>query len=244
MAAKNKVLWTVRLPSIHNFLLQAQAAKVTAVAIRTTENNLSESIPAFHDAGMRVFGWRFPPIRKSVALDQAQHVVDLLQMGLDGFIADPEGHENPALNWDQPGLDDLAQEYCSIIRTAFPDRLFATTSDHRARRVFPNLPWTIFISHSDKVYPQAYWRMQTEDGPRPVGNGKPQPNYEVALSAWQEVGAAIGTIVPMAGEIALARPGEIEAYGAAAASNGIDELHFYTADDTVPAPIFQSIAAL
>ena len=67
--------------------------------------------------------------------------------------------------------------------------------------------------------------MQTEDGPRPVGNGKPQPNYEVALSAWQEVGAAIGTIVPMAGEIALARPGEIEAYGAAAASNGIDELH-------------------
>src|SRR5213594_950566 len=81
MAAKNKVLWTVRLPSIHNFLLQAQAAKVTAVAIRTTENNLSESIPAFHDAGMRVFGWRFPPIRKSVALDQAQHVVDLLQMG-------------------------------------------------------------------------------------------------------------------------------------------------------------------
>jgi len=63
MAAKNKVLWTVRLPGIHNFLLQAQAAKVTAVAIRTTENNLSESIPAFHDAGMRVFGWRFPPVR-------------------------------------------------------------------------------------------------------------------------------------------------------------------------------------
>ena len=60
MAAKNKVLWTVRLPSIHNFLLQAQAAKVTAVAIRTTENNFSESMPAFHDAGMRVLWLALP----------------------------------------------------------------------------------------------------------------------------------------------------------------------------------------
>src|SRR5438552_18330173 len=106
MAAKNKVLWTVRLPSIHNFLLQAQAVKVTAVAIRTTENNFSESIPAFHDAGMRSFGWRFPPVRQSVARDQAQHVVELLEMRLDGFNADPEGHEIAALNGEQPGFDD------------------------------------------------------------------------------------------------------------------------------------------
>jgi hypothetical protein len=148
------------------------------------------------------------------------------------------------LNWDQPGLEDLANEYCSIITTAFPDRLFGTTSDHRAKRVYPNLPWNAFIDNSDKVYPQAYWRMQTPQGPRPVGKGQPAPNYEVALTAWQEVGAAVEAMVPMAGEIALARTGEIEAYGAAAAVNNVTELHFYAADEQVPLTVFQSIGSL
>ena len=241
--ATNKVLWVVNLPSIHALVQQAQSVKATAVAIRTTANNFGESIPAFHDEGIQVLGWRFPPTVRSIALDQAQHVVELMQLELDGFIVDPEGHEKSSLNWDQPGLADLAEQYCTIIRTAFPGKLFGTTSDHRAARVYPRLTWEAFINNSDKVYPQAYWRMQTDHGPRPVGKGRPQPNYDVALSAWEQVGAEAGKIIPMAGEIALAKQGEIESYVAAAATNGVNELHFYAADEGVPMSVFQSIAA-
>jgi len=48
----------------------------------------------------------------------------------------------------------------------------------------------------------------------------------------------------MAGEIALARPGEIEAYRGIAAANHMDELHFYATDGQVPMAVFQSISSL
>jgi hypothetical protein len=240
----SKVLWIVNLHNIPHFLNQAREVGATAVAVRTTADNFHDSIPAFHDAGIRILGWRFPPVIRSKALDQAQHVVELMELGLDGFIVDPEGHESPNLNWDQHGLEDLAGDYCRIIRSSFPDRLFGTSSDHRAARVYPKLPWSVFIGSSDRVYPQAYWRMETEHGPRPVGKGKPAPNYEVALNAWREAGADAGTIIPMAGEIALATAAEIAAYGAAAVTHGIDELHFYTADGAVPDTVLQAISLL
>jgi hypothetical protein len=60
----------------------------------------------------------------------------------------------------------------------------------------------------------------------------------------QEVGADTGTIIPMSGEVALASPGELQAYASAAASSGVNELHFYAADESVPVSVFQSIAAV
>src|SRR5437870_4546451 len=85
--ATNKVLWVVNLPNIHAFLQQAQAVKATAVAIRTTANNLDESIPAFHDAGIHVyvFGWSFPPVVRLLALDQAEELGKLDLMGLSSI---------------------------------------------------------------------------------------------------------------------------------------------------------------
>lgn len=239
-----KILWTVHVPDLHSFQNRAEEVGASAVAVRTDFDNFHDAIPAFHDAGIRILGWRFPSTVRDRALAQAQHVVDLMELGLDGFIADPESDPNPHLNWDQSGLEDLAREFCETIRSRFPAKLFGTTSHFRARRVFPNLPFGVFISNSDEVYPQAYWRVQTDHGPRPVSGGKPAPNYAEALDAWREAGADPGTIVPMAGEIAVVTREEIAAYGAAAATHGIEQLHFYTADDPVPDAVWQAIAAL
>lgn len=247
MTAAKKILWTVDLNNISAFLQTAQAVGATAVAIRTRNTNFDKSIPAFHDAGIQVLGWRFPPVVHDKALAQANQVVELMKIGLDGFIVDPEGDaSNPGINWDQAGLEGLAQEFCDTIRNPFPDKLFGTTSDHRAARVYPKLPFATFIGNSDKVYPQSYWRMETSTGPKPVGKGKPGPNYDVGLSAWQEVGAELGKIIPIGGEIVLATPAEIEAYAAAASANNVDELHFYATDDQggIPGAISESIAGL
>lgn len=245
--AATKILWIVALNNVDAFVAQAQAVGATGVAIRTRNQNFDKSIPKFHDAGIQVLGWRFPPVIKAKALAQAAHVVELMQAGLDGFIVDPEGdHAAGAIdNWDQAGLEGLAQEFCDTIRNAFPDKLFGTTSDHRALRTYPNLPFATFFQNSDKVYPQSYWRMQTPNGPKPVGKGHPRLNYEVGLEAYNEAGAELGKIVPMAGEIALAKPGEIEEYVAAAADHNVDELHFYSADvdENIPQHVFDSIAA-
>jgi hypothetical protein len=245
--AANKVLWIVTLDDVDAFVQQAQAVGATKVAIRTRNTNFDESIPAFHDAGIQVLGWRFPPVVHDKAIAQANHVVELMKTGLDGFIVDPEGDaSNPGINWDQAGLQGLAQEFCDTIRNPFPDKLFGTTSDHRARRTFPKLPFATFIRNSDKVYPQSYWRMQTNHGPKPVGKGHPRPNYEVGLEAWQEAGAELENIIPIAGEIALATPDEINEYATAASDNNIDELQFYTADadENVPQAVFDAIASV
>jgi hypothetical protein len=42
------VLWTVDLVDAHGFLLRAQDATATAVAIRTTSNTFEEAIATFH----------------------------------------------------------------------------------------------------------------------------------------------------------------------------------------------------
>jgi hypothetical protein len=47
----------------------------------------------------------------------------------------------------------------------------------------------------------------------------------------------------MAGEIGLIRPAEVEEYAATAASNDIDELHFYTMDQPVSQSVLEAIAA-
>ena len=246
MASANKVLWIVTLDDVDAFLQQARAVGATKVAIRTRNKNFDESIPRFHDAGIEVLGWRFPPVVRDKALAQAAQVVELMKIGLDGFIVDPEGDANPGINWDQTGLEDLAQEFCDTIRNAFPDKLFGTTSDHRALRTYPNLPFATFFKNSDKVYPQSYWRMATAQGPKPVGKGHPRLNYNVGLEAYVEAGAALENIIPIAGEIALARDGEIEEYAAAASENNVDDLQFYTfdAEENVPQAVFDAIAGV
>jgi hypothetical protein len=52
-----KILWVVNYNSLDQFVQRAIAAKVTGVAIRT-DNNVTNAITAFHNNGMKVFGWR------------------------------------------------------------------------------------------------------------------------------------------------------------------------------------------
>jgi len=193
---------------------------------------------------MKIWGWRYPPIDRDRAIEQAREVVGLLRLGLDGFIVDPEGSDSNYDDWNRHDLASLALDYCRTIRDPFPAAFFGVTSDHRAGRVYPLLPWSTFIGQSDKVFPQAYWRMQTDSGPEKVGTGEPAQNYDIAFNSWKAVGAAEGIVIPMAGEIALAKPAEIAAYAAAAHDHGVTELHFYAMNDEVDDAVWRAIAAL
>ncbi|MBV9923795.1 MAG: hypothetical protein JOZ96_02045 [Acidobacteria bacterium] len=240
MPTANKVLWTVGLGNLDRFVNRARSIGASAVAIRTSNSaaSFAGAIRAFHELNIKVYGWRWPPINRRAALGQANQVVELMRQGLDGFIVDPEADKDQKNNfWDKAELAGLAEEFCSTIRDAFPDRHFGTTSHYRAKRSFPNLPWKAFFRHSDKTYPQAYWR--NEQGR--IGQGV-RSNYNVSLSAWAEAGANAKTIVPMAGEIALATAAEIRTHAAVAAENGIDELHFYTTTPGVTEEVWRAIA--
>jgi len=103
-----KYLWVVDLSDITGTLARVQRAKVDGVLVRTDNNNFHDSIPAFHDAGIEIQGWRFPPTNVNLAIGQAEHVAELVELGLDGFVANPAGDSRVLFNWDRTGLADLA----------------------------------------------------------------------------------------------------------------------------------------
>lgn len=238
-----KVLWTVRVPSLDGLIKRAQGAGVRVVCIRTDYNNFSTAIPRCLSAGIEVWAWRWPATSRQRLMAEADRVKVLAGLGLAGYVVDPEQEPRAIFNWARPGLSELAEEFCAGVKAALGGRRFGVTSHYRAARTWPDLPWGSFIGPSDRCYPQAYWRAMLANGPAPIGKG-PDKNYEVALNAWQEAGAVRAEIVPMAGEIALAKPAEIAAYGQAARRNGVAELHFYCDQPTVPAAIWQAIAKL
>jgi hypothetical protein len=232
-----KTLWVVNYNSVQEFLAKAVAVGATAVAIRT-DNNISAAIPLFHARNIQVFGWRWPSAKRDAAMKEAAKVVGLLAEGLDGYYVDPEGDPGKPWDWNQKGLESLAEDFCSAIKTAAPDKPFGTTSHYRINRVFPDLPRAIFFKYSDVFLPQAYWR--STDGV--IGHGMPADNYAVALDFWRSAGADPARIVPMAGEIAVATAAEIGAYAAAAATHDIPSLHFYAFEDDVRAAVWNAIA--
>ncbi|MDT5124113.1 MAG: hypothetical protein QOC96_3595 [Acidobacteriota bacterium] len=248
MPATEKILWAEGYhPDINGFIQQAHLAQVQTVAIRTV-NDVSSAIPAFHALGIKVLGWRFPPTAPDIVMKEAEHVVSLMGKGLDGYIFDPEAAADSTdpekdFNWDKASLAGLAEQFCSKIRTAFPNKLFGITSHYKAKENAPHLPWQTFFNHSDKTYPQAYWKTTDKHGNVvPIGHGVAQ-NYNYSLTAWRNTGATLGKIIPIAGEIALATADEIRTYASTAAANGITELHFYTATNHVPPEVWQAIAS-
>src|SRR5271165_778172 len=222
MPAQEKVLWVVNYRRLQDFIDRSIAVGATAVAVRT-DNDVATAIPRLHEKGIRIYGWRWPSAQRDPAMREADGAADLLAKGLDGYFADPEGARGKPFDWDQSGLEQLAEDFCTRITSAAPEKPFGTTSHYRADKVFPKLPWRTFFKHSSILLPQAYWR--SDEGT--IGHG-PSDNYRVSLDCWVQAGGDPGKIVPMAGELAHVSGTEIDAHVQEANAQSITRLHFYT----------------
>lgn len=69
---KEKVLWVVNYESLEWFIGRAAYVKASSVAIRT-DNDLVKAIPAFHDKGIKVYGWRWPSAKRDAAMREASN---------------------------------------------------------------------------------------------------------------------------------------------------------------------------
>jgi hypothetical protein len=163
-------------------------------------------------------------------------VADLLAKGLDGYFVDPEGKPGKPYDWDRIALDDLAAEFCTRITMAAPGKPFGIASHYRVLDIFPHLPWRTFFKYSSVLLPQAYWR--SDEGK--IGHG-PVANYQMALDKWVAAGGQRAKMVPMAGELSHAIAQEVDLYADAATAHGIDQLHFYTYEERVTAPVWDAI---
>jgi hypothetical protein len=164
----------------------------------------------------------------------------LLAQGMDGYYVDPEGERGRPWDWDQDGLEDLAEAFCRKITTAAPGKPFGVSSHYRGKTVFPRLPWHSFFKYATVLLPQAYWRVSGG----PVGHGIPKENYDKSIQSWVATGGDRAKIVPMAGEIAQATAEEIGQYARTAAGLDIQELHFYTHEPAVKESTWDAIGQI
>jgi hypothetical protein len=233
----SKVLWVVNYNNLNQFVQRAQAAKVTAVAIRT-DNDIAQALGPFHAAGMEVYGWRWPSAQPAGAMAEANRAANFLTQGMDGYFADPEGEPGKPFDWNKAGLADLAEQFCTTIKAAAGAKPLGVTSHFLAKQRFPNLPWTTFFQHADVLLPQAYWRVA--EGP--VHHANPVENYRDSITAWVQAGGAKEKIQPMAGELLQVSGPEIGQYAGEARNQGVSTLHFYTDEPGINSGVWTAIA--
>jgi hypothetical protein len=235
--AMEKIIWVVNYDSFDDLLRKAIEVKAAAVAVRT-DNDIEGALPKAHAKGIKIYGWRWPSAKYDPAIKEAKKVVGLLAKGMDGYYVDPEGASGKPWDWDQKGLEALADDFCKRIKAAMNgSQVFGVTSHYRGKRVFGKLPWKTFFSHADVFLPQAYWRV---DG-GVVGHGIPADNYRASIGFWKDIGASPERIVPMAGELHHVTAAEIAQYAKVAAESGVDQLHFYTYESKVSDSVWAAI---
>ena len=234
---KEKTVWVVHYEKLADFVAKTKAVGATGVAIRT-DNDIDAAVKAFHVAGIKVYGWRWPSAKRDSAIAEARRVAELLRQDLDGYFVDPEGAPGRSYDWDLLGLDGLASDFCDVIKAAAPAKPLGVTSHYRAKKIFPKLPWAAFFQKADLLLPQAYWRV---DGGI-VGHGIPEDNYRKSIEDWVASGGDKRKIVPIAGELSLVNAPEIKAYASEARLQKVEALHFYTYTENVSSAVWTAIA--
>jgi hypothetical protein len=130
MALKSKFLWIVDMNTEAvetSFSKHALAVNATGVCIRTSSKRFPDTIGRFHELGMNVYAWRWPPASSAGAQKEADFVAGkLIPKGLDGYIVDPESDKAGAANdWNRVICAPIAAAFCSTIKNAAPKcRLF------------------------------------------------------------------------------------------------------------------------
>lgn len=256
----SKFLWVVSFGALtpKKFLEHALKCGAHGVCIRTTNVSFPATIAMFRTSGMKVYGWRWPAAAKSAdspphyfALDEAHYVAsDLISAGLDGYIVDPESDSPGDLNdWNHEALAPLASAFCRAIRDGasaygVADFKFGVTSgvNYPAPTGKPHIPWGEFISASDALYPQSYWRWRRPGDNRieDLHGGRPGTALALGQECWGRVCSG-KPIFPMAGELEVITPREIADYATAALKTG-NELHFYADSSNVPSSIYRAIS--
>ncbi len=244
MPLKEKFLWIVDMNTDARetaFAKHALAMNATGVCIRTSSKRLPEAIERFHDLGLKVYAWRWPPANATGAQKEASFVAEsLIPKGLDGYIVDPESDKAGASNdWNRAVCSPIATQFCSaIIRGASKSFVFGITSGcaYPAANMKPHIPWREFCSGSAALYPQCYWRWTNpETGQRGqrINGGTPQKAIDKAMPSWraQSLGKPV---IPMAGEIDVVTPEEIAEFGKALEAMGVSEGHFYADTGQIP----------
>jgi hypothetical protein len=234
-----KVLWLVD-GELNGLLERAQYVGAQAVCIRTTNDWLKGAVQQIKNKGFDVYAWRWPAVRPTIpppahyyADDEAHYAMQLIKEGLDGYIVDPEsdaGHSES--DWNNTNLADLANRFCDTIklagRKAISQFLFGTTSGCNYPTQKKNIPWSVFIAHSDAVFPQIYW------APNIVGRHTPEDAYKIGMASWKTIIPKSMRICPIIGEIKINQPGEINRFGQIINTDAIDEVHFYSYVVDVP----------
>jgi peptidoglycan hydrolase-like protein with peptidoglycan-binding domain len=233
---REKVLWVVSYNSLSQFISRAVAANATAVAIRTS-NNIPQAISAAHAANLKIYGWRWPSAKPGPAMAEADGAASFLNQGMDGYFVDPEGEQGQPYDWNQSGLEQLANDFCVRVKNAAGTKPLGVTSHYRAAAIFPKLPWAAFFRHADVLLPQAYWRVVGGV----VGHGDPAENYNRSIQAWVQAGGVQAKIQPMAGELRSVTGSEITEYASAAQNAGIKGLHFYTDEPGISAGVWDAV---
>jgi len=248
-----KVLWLVTGDQ-NALLAHARQIAAKAVAVRTDNPWLKDSIAEFHRYGIDVYGWRWPGVRPSndppnyYAPEQAAFVAGvLIPAGLDGYIADIEsdGSSAPGRDWNNRALAQMATDFTNTIAAAGKASgkpfLFGLTSGFDFPTALPHVPWDAFLASCTAVYPQVYWR---GDGGVSQAGGTPQSAWQRSLASWKTLGIDAGKIVPIIGQIAHVTPQSIADFGSLMQQNQIGEVHFYSDVPGLPAATYQAMQAL
>jgi hypothetical protein len=254
MALKSKFLWIVNMNTEAaeiSFSKHALAIDATGVCIRTSAKRFPDTIKRFHDLGIKVYAWRWPPATSAGAQNEADFVADkLIPNGLDGYIVDPESDKAGATNdWNRTVCAPFAAAFCTTIKQVAPASfVFGTTSGcaYPADNMKPKIPWNEFFSASDALYPQCYWRWtnpSTGQSGQKINGGTPQKAIDKGVPAWQA--KSLGKpIVPMAGEVDVVKVDEIADFGTALANMQVTEGHFYTDNGQIPVANLAALKAL
>jgi hypothetical protein len=252
MPLTEKVLWIVNMntdAAETAFSKHALATGATTVCIRTSSTRFPDTIKRFHDLGIKVYAWRWPPATKAGALKEANDVAqNLIKAGLDGYIVDPESDKAGATNdWNQAGLGPLAAQFCSTIKGAAPASFVSGTTSgcsYPAAGMKPKIPWKEFFAASDVLLPQTYWRWTNASGKKQkINGGTPAAAIAKGVPAWKVLSQG-KPIVPMAGEVDVVTNDEIADYGTALAKMNVTEGHFYTDNGKIPVLNLAAIKAL
>ena len=127
----DKVLWVVNYNSLNQFLQRAVTAKATAVAIRT-DNDIAQAIGPVHNAGLKLYGWRWPSAQTNDATAEANRAAALLAQGMDGYFVDPEGEPGHG-ELSHHGEDDRRDQRRQVVRGE-PDVEPGIADEHRPGR--------------------------------------------------------------------------------------------------------------
>jgi len=271
---KTKGLWAEDIDDDDaqvRFIQHVKDTGANLVCVRTTSPLLRGLIPTFHQVQIKVFGWMWARVVPNqadhrYARDEANFVAsELIPAGLDGYIFDVESddtHPPSAHDWDRTDVEDLtelATYYSTALQSAFIARqtpyLLGLTSHARGFSNYPGIPWKPFLDTCSVLYPQTYWRYnkgenqnkncvaENADPVTHLGAGTPA---QALVNGFKDYNPKRKPIVPIAGEIGCAKPGEMTTFGHLVAQRGLSEAHFYVdvPNAAIPDGALQEIRAL